>query len=104
MNTAATTLESIVSKRQQQPVENEDDAFCNLLKQQLKLIPDCDSKDDLKISLQQMVLACKRQVKNTGNVAHQNPFSLLLNTPTEPQQPYFGSPRSNSSSIGSTGY
>lgn len=61
---------------QRQLEEDEDDAFCHLLKQQLMQIPDCEMKDDLKINLQQMVLKSKRHVKQTHAylVANQIPI------------------------------
>ena len=47
-------------KNQKLQVEDVDDTFGKLLVGQLKLIPECDLKDDVKISLQQMVLRWKR--------------------------------------------
>ena len=61
--TYTTTFQSVISKKNEEaPPEDVDDMFGKLLIGQLKLIPECDLKDDLKISLQQMILRCKRQV------------------------------------------
>ena len=64
MSTAATALESVISSKKNQKPQGEDvdDTFGELLVGQLKLISGCDLKDDIKISLQKMVLKCKRQV------------------------------------------
>ena len=61
MSTTTTALEPVISSKENQKPqgENVDDTFGKLLAEQLKLIPECDLKDDLKISLQQMVLRCK---------------------------------------------
>ena len=61
MSTATTVLESVISSKRSQTPQGEDvdDTFGKLLVGQPKLIPECDLKDDLKISLQQMVLRCK---------------------------------------------
>ena len=69
MSTAITVLESVISsKKNQKPQpEDVDDTFGKLLVGQLKLIPECDLKDDFKISLQQMALRCKRQVNSSKN-------------------------------------
>ena len=55
-------LKSVISskKNQKLQVEDVDDTFGKLLVGQLKLIPECDLKDDVKISFQQMVLRSKR--------------------------------------------
>ena len=55
-------LKSVISskKNQKLQIEDVDDTFGKLLVGQLKLIPGCDLKDDVKISLQQMVLRWKR--------------------------------------------
>ena len=69
MSTATTVLESVISSKKNQKPQGEDadDAFGKLLVGQLKLIPECDLIDDFKISLQQMVLRCKRQVNSSKN-------------------------------------
>lgn len=90
MSTAASALESVISSRKDQPIskdksEDADDAFVKLLVSQLKTIPDCDLKDDLKITLQQMTLRCKRQVASsyqqnqTGAIPFAPPASPLSN-------------------------
>lgn len=101
MSTAASALESIMSKRKiekESAAEDEDDAFCNLLKKQLKLIPDCDAKDDLKLTVQQMVVSCKRHVKN-ASTPRQNPFALFSSSSQDSHGSFYGSPASNSSSV-----
>ena len=57
MSTATTVLKSVISSKKNQKPQGEDvdDTFGKLLVGQLKLIPECDLKDDLKIRLQQMV-------------------------------------------------
>ena len=64
MSTATTALESVISSKKNQKPQGEDvdDTFGKLLVGQLKLISGCDLKDDIKTSLQKMVLKCKRQV------------------------------------------
>ena len=64
MSTATTALESVISSKKNQKPQGEDvdDTFGKLLVGQLKLISGCDLKEDIKISLQKMVLKCKRQV------------------------------------------
>ena len=63
MSTATTALESVISSKKNQKPQGEDvdDTFGKLLVGQLKLISGCNLKDDIKISLQKMVLKCKRQ-------------------------------------------
>ena len=112
MSTATTALELVVSvKKNQKPQgEDVDDTFGKLLVRQLKLIPECDLKDDLKISLQQMVLRCKRQV-NLSNNARQGQSASIVHTPSPVQQspyatqqhlmPSFESPQSSLSSLSS---
>ena len=53
MSTATTALESVISPKKNQKPQGEDkeDTFGKLLVGQLKLIPECDLKDDLKINL-----------------------------------------------------
>lgn len=105
MSTAASALESIMSKRtieKESVAEDEDGAFCNLLKKQLNLIPDCDAKDDLKLTVQQMVVNCKRQVKN-ASTQRQSPFALFSSHSQDPNGSFYGSPPSNSSS-GTSGF
>ena len=60
MSTATTALESVISSKKNQKPQGEDvdNTFGKLLVGQLKLIPECNLKDDLNISLQQMVLRC----------------------------------------------
>ena len=55
MSAATTALESVISSKKNQKPQGEDvdDAFGKLLVGQLKLIPESDLKDDLKISLRQ---------------------------------------------------
>ena len=62
MSTATTALKLVISSKKNQKPQGEDvdNTFGKLLVGELKLIPECDLKDDLKISLQQMVLRCKR--------------------------------------------
>ena len=69
MSTATTALESVISSKKPQKSQGEDvdDTFVKLLVGQLKLIPECDLKDDLRISLQQMVLRCRHQVSSSNN-------------------------------------
>ena len=112
MSTATTALELVISvKKNQKPQgEDVDDTFGKLLVRQLKLIPECDLKDDLKISLQQMVLRCKRQV-NLSNNARQGQSASIVHTPSPVQQspyatqqhlmPSFASPHSSLSSLSS---
>ena len=112
MSTATTAMELVVSvKKNQKPQgEDVDDTFGKLLARQLKLIPECDLKDDLKISLQQMVLRCKRQV-NSSNNARQGQSASIVHTPSPVQQspyatqqslmPSFASPQSSLSSLSS---
>ena len=66
MSIATTALELLISSKKYQKPQGEDvdDNFSKLLLGQLKLIPECDLKDNLKISLQQMALRCKRQVNS----------------------------------------
>ena len=112
MSTATTALELVISvKKNQKPQgEDVDDTFGKLLVRQLKLIPECDLKDDLKISLQQMVLRCKRHV-NLSNNARQGQSASIVHTPSPVQQspystqqhlmPSFASPQSSLSSLSS---
>ena len=112
MSTATTAVELVISvKKNQKPQgEDVDDTFGKLLVRQLKLIPECDLKDELKISLQQMVLRCKRQV-NLSNNARQGQSASIVHTPSPVQQspyatqqhlmPSFASPRSSLSSLSS---
>ena len=53
MSTATTALESVISPKKNQKPQGEDvdDTFGKLLVGQLKLIPEFDVKDDLKINL-----------------------------------------------------
>jgi len=101
MNSAAAALESIASKKlvNRENEEDSDNSFCNLLKSQLTQIPECDTKDDLRINIQQMVLTCKRQINRPIN------HIALLQTPTGGYSPSnfsshapFNSPNSSSSS------
>ena len=82
MSTATIALESIISSKKNEKPQGEDvdDTFGKLLVGQLKLIPECDLKDDLKISLQKMVLKCKRQV-NSSNNARQGQLASIVPTP-----------------------
>ena len=52
MSTATTALEPVISSKENQKPqgENVDDIFGKLLAEQLKLIPEYDLKDDLKIA------------------------------------------------------
>ena len=84
--------------------KDEDDAFfCILMKNQLRLVPVCDFKDDLRFNIQQMVVACKRQVKNFGissSNLRQNKFiSLLSSPPAHDLSTCIVSSASNSSSL-----
>ena len=51
----------------------------------MKFIPECDLKDDLKISLQQMVLRCKCQVNSSDNT-RPGPLALIVHMPAPLQQ------------------
>ena len=68
MVTDTSALESAISSKKNDAklnlIEDDDfdDTFGKMLIGQLKLIPECDLKDDLKIDLQQTVLKSKRQV------------------------------------------
>ena len=57
MSTITTSLEAVISSKKNQKSHGEDvdDTFGRRLVGQLKLIPECDLKDGLKINLQQMV-------------------------------------------------
>ena len=110
MSTATTVLESVISsKRSQTPRgEDVDDTFGKLLVGQPKLIPECDLKDDLKISLQQMVLRCK-WIVHTPAPLEQSPFATQQNSMpsfASPQSPLssLSSQQGHSSSSGSFGY
>ena len=87
MSTATTALKLVISSKMNQKPQGEhvDDTFGKLLVGQLKLIPECDLKDDLKISLQQMVLRCKRQV-NSSNNARQGQLASIVHMPDPLQQ------------------
>ena len=90
MSTATTALKLAISSKMNQKPQGEhvDDTFGKLLVGQLKLIPECDLKDDLKISLQQMVLRCKRQV-NSSNNARQGQLASIVHMPDPLQQSPF---------------
>ena len=84
MATATTALQSVISKKSEKLTsEDSDSTLGKLLIGQLQLIPECDLNDDLRISLQQMILQCKRQVlikftpwsNNTSYCPHVHPFS-----------------------------
>ena len=107
MSTAATALESVISSnKNQKPREDDtDDTFGKLVVGQLKLIPECDLKDELKISLQQLILRCKREVNSTTQTqsyfATRN--SIPLFTPQRSPLSTLSSPQSYSSSSSSFG-
>ena len=90
MSTDTTTLELVISSKKNQKPQGEDvdDTFGKLLVGQLKLIPEHNLKDDLKISLHQMVLRCKRQV-NSSNNARQGQLSFIVHKPAPLQQSPF---------------
>ena len=112
MSTITTSLEAVIwSKRNQKSHgEDVDDTFGKRLVGQLKLIPEWDLKDDLKISLQQMILSRKSQV-NSSNKAQQGQFVPIVHMPGPLQQspfatqhnsmPSFASPQSPLSSLSS---
>ena len=87
MSTATTALELVISSKKNQKPQGEDvdNTFGKLLVGELKLIPECDLKDDLKVSLQQMVLRCKRYV-NSSNNAHQGQLPSITHTSAPLQQ------------------
>lgn len=43
-------------------LKNEDDCFCDLIKQMLGQIPNSDLKDDLRLEIQQLILRYKKQI------------------------------------------
>ena len=90
MSTTTAALKSVISSKENQKPQGEDvdDTFGKLLVGQLKLIPECDVKDDLKISLQQMVLKCKRQLNSLNN-ARQGQLASIVHTPAPMQQRSF---------------
>ena len=110
MSIIANVLESVISSKKNQKLQGEDidNTFSKLLVGQLKLIPECNLKDDLKISLQQMVLRCKCQVNSSNNAREgqlastvhmlaplqQNPFATQQNS-----MPAFASLQSPLSSL-----
>ena len=76
MRSAARAIQFVIlSKNPQAPQNNEntDETFGKCLIDQLKAIPGCDLKDDLKITLQQMVLRCKRQVNAVSSTPQTEP-------------------------------
>ena len=79
MSTATTALESVISSKKNQKPQGEDvdDTFGKLLVGQLKLISGCDLKDDIKISLQKMVLKCKRQVNLSNKMFSQSMMKII---------------------------
>lgn len=95
MNTTASALESVVSNKSQVPQKEDsaDETFGKLLVDQLKLIPECDLKDELKITLQQIVLKCKRQVKAMSSAAQMEPPAVYaqrnpaFNSHSHPRSP-----------------
>ena len=97
MSTATIALKSIISSKKNQKPQGEDvnDTFGKLLVGQLKLIPECDLKDDLKIRLEQIVLRCKRQV-NTSNNAQQGQLASVVRTPAPLRQSPFAVTQQNS--------
>ena len=90
MSTAAIAMESIISSKKNQKPQGEDivDTFGKLFVEQLKLILECNLKNDLKISLQQMVLRCKRQV-NSSKSTRQGQLLSTVHTPAPLQQSPF---------------
>ena len=79
MSTASNALEKLVTTGHQQDKENhdEDGPFCELIKQMLKQVPDCDLKDNLKLEIQQIILRCKRQITRGNSVVERH----LIMTP-----------------------
>ena len=102
MSTAKTALESVISsKKNQKPqCEDVDDTFGKILVGQLKLFPECDLKDDLKIGLQQMVLRCECQV-NSSNNARQGQLASIVHTPAPLQQSPFATHQNSMPSFAS---
>ena len=90
MSTAAIAIESVISSKKESKASSWsiDDKFGKLFVEQLKLILECNFKDDLKISLQQMVLRRKRQV-NWLNNARQGQLPSTVHTPAPLQQSPF---------------
>ena len=81
MSTAAIAIESVISSKKESKTSrwSVDDTFGKLFVEQLKLILECNFKDDLKISLQQMVFRRKRQV-NWSNSARQGQLPSTVHT------------------------
>ena len=102
MSTATTALVSVISSKKNQKPQGEDvdDTFGKLLVVQLKLIPECDLKGDLKVSLQQMVLRCKCQV-NSSNNAQQSQLSSIVYTPAPLQRSPFATQQNSMLSFAS---
>ena len=102
MSTAITALESVISSKKNRNLQGEDvdDTFGKLLVGQLKLIPECDLKDDLKISLQKMVLRCKRQVNSLKN-ARKGQLASIVHTPASLQQSPFATQQNSMPSLAS---
>ena len=111
MATTTTALQLVISKKNEKLTSKDPDStFGKLLIGQLQLIPECDLKVDLKISLQQMILQCKCQVlssnsrhgQTTPATAHMpTPFPFVIqqrSTFASPQSPYssLSSPHSSS--------
>ena len=108
MSIATTTFKLVISSKKNQKPQGEDvgDTFGKILVGQLKLIPECN----WKISLQQMVLRCKRQV-NSSNNTWQGQLASIVQMPAPLQQspfatqqnsmPSFASPWSPLSSLNS---
>ena len=89
MVTANTALQLVISKKNKKLTSGDPDStFGKLLIGQLQLIPECDLKDDLKISLQQMILQCKCQVLSSNSRHGQTtPATAYMPTPF-PHNPY----------------
>ena len=108
MSIATTTFKLVISSKKNQKPQGEDvgDTFSKILVGQLKLIPECN----WKISLQQMVLRCKRQV-NSSSHTWQGQLASIVHMPAPLQQspfatqqnsmPSFASPRPPLSSLNS---
>ena len=109
MATATTALQSVISKKNEKLTsEDPDSTFGKLLIGQLQEIPECDLKDNFKISLQQIILQCKRQVLSSNShhgqtipaTAHM-PTPFLHNPYVIQQRSTFASPQSTHSSLSS---
>ena len=103
MSTITTSLEVVISSKRNQKSHGEDvdNTLDKRLVGQLKLIPEFDLKDALKINLQQMVLSCKSQV-SSSNKAQQGQLVPIVHMPGPLQQSPFATLHNSMSSFAST--